>query len=163
MHIDDAYRLLEPLQPLNAPEAEPDSLGRARKLPHRVRRENLTGARESAEPRSAVQCPTAVAALYRHRLASVETAPDRTRHPPPGDLLLERDGEAERLPRRATDDDRLVAPHLLQNPAVLWSEGRDDRREVASQLRTRLVTMLTRARGVPPDVGENERAHRRRC
>ncbi len=82
MDLDDSDRLLEPLEPLDPPEAERDTLRRPGELADRVGRQHLAGPRERAQPRGAVERAAAEAAFDRDRLAGVEPDPDRPRRAP---------------------------------------------------------------------------------
>ena len=113
VHLDDADRLVEALQPLDSPEAEGDALRCACELADRIGGEHLARLCQRAKARRTVERAATEAVLDRHRLTRVDPDPDRARKLLGHDRRLQLDRESQRSPPPSR---RRRAPRLRGAP-----------------------------------------------
>jgi hypothetical protein len=126
-----------------------------------ARRQDLAGTSLAAQPRRQVQRAAAIPALDLDRLAGVEADPDRKGQLGIGEglldePLLELDGRADRLARRAEDAERLVSAELQERAAAGHDPFAGDPGELRRQLAGRLVAPLLREERVAAHVRDQE-------
>ena len=160
--LDDADGAVEALHALQAPQSVHDAVGLAGQVGDRLGGQHLAGARQRAQPRRAVERAAAEAVVDGDRLAGVEADPDAARQRGGGQPPLELDREAQRLARGVEDQQRLVAAQLLEVTLVGGTGLRGDGGEAPRQSGGGLVAVLAGVARVAADVGEQERAQRRR-
>jgi hypothetical protein len=134
----------------------------AREVRKPLAHEHLPWAREAAEARCEIQRPPAVAPRHGHRLAGVEADAY-----PQGkwifgshlldEPLLKRNGRANRGPRGAEDDERLIAAEFDETAVKAFDHALDDLGERSSETSRRFVAVLLRVPGISPNVSDQER------
>ena len=122
-----------------------------------VRRDDLAGPRERAQPCGEIQRTASVAVTDPYRLAGVHADADPSRQLGGRELGLQLQGRPQGLARGREDDQRLVAAQLDQLPPSRHDHGRGDLGEPCGQRGRRLVALLAGEGRVAADVGNQHR------
>src|SRR5436190_3871441 len=159
---DDLHRFLESLESHRAPLDVLQALDLPCEMRHTRAHEHFARAGERAEPGREIERSAAVAAVDRHRFASVEPDPDSEGQARIGDrlrneALLQRRRRAQRLPRRIKYGQRLVAAQLDERTAVRLDRLARELREPRRQPRSRFVAALLGEPRIAADICDQER------
>ena len=130
----------------------------AREVHKPLAHEDLPRAREAAEARREIERPASVAPRHGHRLTGVEADAYAQRKILGSNLLdeplLKCNGGANRAPRGAEDDERLVTAEFDETAVRAFDHTLDDLGERPSETSRRFVAVLLRVPGVPANVGD---------